>query len=254
MPGNLAELRPLIFICAFVGMAVLLVGWMVTESPTLFLGADPGSSSTAEGSTSPLSLMAWNETYILNLTNNMPPPFQFEIGGWKVIAQKYAAPGLSIETYDSWWIFIWNLDPFRWYKDGVEVSISGHTIAYGDMFFIQPSQLDSDFTTEGASGLKYAIKNTRTQMDVFFVFNITTYAKPSDAYSANDITLIFNIDFNNRHTSINALGFVSGLFTFSIPGVPIYINAIIWLMLFPPLAYLVFIIVLKIIGAIFGGG
>lgn len=257
MPGNLAELRPLIFIASFIGLTVLMVGWMVTESPILFIGADPGGSSTGEGSTSPMSLLAWNETYVLNLTNNMPPPFQFEIGNWKMIVQKYVpptGPGLSVETYESWWVFTWNFDPFRWYKDGNEVSVPGHTLAYGDMFFIEPSRLDSDFTNEGTSGLKYTIKNTRTQMDVSFAFNTTLYDNPSDAYSANDIGLIFDIDWNERNTSVNAISFISGLFTFSLPGVPIYVSVILWVMMFPPLAYLTFIFVIKVLGAVFGGG
>jgi len=248
MPGNLAELRPLIFICAFIGLAVLLVGWMVTESPTLFLGADAGSSSTGSSSQNPLSLMAWNETYILNITDTLT--YTFKVGGWNVHVEKCEdTKGFFMETYDYWWIFYWNYDAFRWFKDGVDI-----THEYGELMKerIDLTQLDSDFA-EGKS-LGYDAKNSRTQFFVTFAFNTTKYELPTDAFDGDEMHMIFNIDWDDRNTNINALSFIAGLFTFSVPGAPIYVSAIIWLMLFPPLAYLTFIFVLKILGAIFGGG
>jgi hypothetical protein len=253
--GDISEMRAVIVILAFVVFTVSLVGLMVSESPSMFMGIAQGSSGVdTSQSVSPSGIIAWNETYTLNLTHAMPPPFEFQIGGWNVMAQKYDSPGLSIETYDAWWIFMWNLDPFKWYHNGVEVSISGSTIAYGQMYFITPSQLDSDFAAKGVSGLKYTIKNTRTQMDVTFAFNTTKYATPSLAYLGNEISLIFDLNWNERNTSVNALAFISGIFTFSLPGLPFIPNLILWLIIFPAAMYLAFIFVLRVIGAVFGGG
>ena len=249
MPGNLAELRPLVFIVSFVGLSVLLIGWMVTETPTLFLGADSGSSSTGTSSQNPSELMAWNETYTLNITDTFG--YTFKVGGWNVRFEKWTSThSFYMETYDAWWIFNWNFDPFRWFKDGLDVThvYSGQP----NPERLDVSQLDSDFAK--GKGLGYDAKNSRTQFSVSFAFNTTKYAKPSDAYDGNEMYLMFNVGYDERNTNINLLGFISGLFTFSLPGLPVQVNLIIWLMIFPSLAYLVFIIVLKIIGSVFGGG
>ena len=250
MPGNIAELRPLIFIAAFVGLSVALVGWMVMESPTLFLGANAGSSSTGDSSQSPLDLMAWNETYVLNVTDTFE--YTFQVGGWNVRVEKWTSTkSFYMETYAYWSIFNWNFDAFRWHKDGVDVT---HDYPYPTPSSqrLDITQLDSDFA-EG-KGLGYKAKNSRTEFSVTFVFNTTEYDTPTDAYDGNHMHMIFNVDFDDRNTSINAVSFIAGLFTFSVPGVPTYVSVIIWLMMFPPLAYLTFIFVLKIVGAVFGGG
>lgn len=250
MPGNLAELRPLIFAAAFVGVAVLLVGWMVAETPTLFVGVDPGDSAIVEGSTSPLSLLAWNETYILNITDTFE--YLIEIGAWDVRVEKWdSTKSFYMETYNYWSIFNWNMDPFYWYKDNVDVT---HDYGYPtpSRERIDISQLDADFAANKT--LEYKAKNTRTEFSVTFGFNSTKYDEPHDAYDGDEMQMIFGVAWDERDSNVNAIGFISGLFTFSLPGVPIYVSALIWVMLFPPLAYLTFIFVIKVIGAVFGGG
>jgi hypothetical protein len=250
MPGNLAELRPLIFVAAFVGFIVLMFGIMVAESPSLFMGATTGSSSITNSTTSPnpLNLLAWNSTYILNITDSSDASYHFVIQGWNVAVFTYDQWGIKkidMATYSEWWIFKWDWDDFAWYKDGVQVSEQGE-------IWFNLYVLDTHYSQNKT--LNYLAKNTKTQLTVYFVFNTTAYAKPTDAYSAGGLAMVFQQDFNDRNTSVNALSFLAGLFTFSLPGMPWQINMLIWIAIFPALMYLAFIFVLKILGAIFGGG
>jgi hypothetical protein len=250
MPGNLAELRPLIFICAFVGMTVLLVSLMVSESPTMFSGASAGSSATGTDSTNPLNIVAWNQTYILNITDPHAN-YYFVVQGWNIAVECMDILNshcIAMHTYDYWWIFNWNIDHFKWYEqNGTEVSTPGYQAQWLNMY-----TLDSDFAAN--KPLTYNAKNSKTMMQVTFAFNTTAYSKPSLAYSAGDLRMIFNMNLSERNTSLNALTFISGLFTFSLPGMPFVVNAIIWIMIFPALMYLSFIFVIKMLGAVLGGG
>jgi len=240
--GDISEMRGLIVVFCIIAVSITLIALMPTE----FYTATAGSPET--GSVTPTGIMAWNETYILNITDTFA--YTFQIGGWNIRVEKWPE-GLHIETYDSWWVFVWNFDGFKWFKDGIEVS-QYYDFPAIDRWLIEPSQLDDDFAS--GKGLAYKIRNSKTEMDVSFAFNETAFDTPSDAYVGNDIRLIFNLDFDDRNTSINALNLIGMLFTASIPNVDPTINLLISFPIWACTGYLVFIFVLRIIGAVFGGG
>ena len=253
--GDISEMRAVIVILAFVVFTVTLVGLMVSESPSMFMGIAQGSSGTGtDQTTSPSSLLAWNSTYILNITGTFE--YEFHVGGWNVRVEKWdnhwSTDGFFMETYDAWWIFNWNFDQFKWFKEGTDVSIFAEIPPAPSQWRIPISRLDLDFAN--GKSLTYQAKNTKTQWDISFNFNSSKFAKPSDALYGNEMYMFFELDFNDRSTSINALSFIGGIFTFSLPGLPFIPNLILWLMIFPAAMYLVFIFVLRIIGAVFGGG
>jgi len=247
--GDISEMRAVIVILAFVVFTVTLVGLMVSESPSMFMGIAQGSSGTSTDQTaSPSSLLAWNQSYSLVL--NVSDAY-FPLGGWNVLVSKleWGEKGIFMTTYDSWWIFQWNFDDFKWYTpDNQEVT---HILSSGIPSLLL-NTIDSEYAV--SNNTKYIAKNTKTQFGIFFTWNKTAYATPSNAYDNNSLVMIFNIDFNDRNTSINALSFIGGIFTFSLPGLPFIPNLILWLMIFPAAMYLAFIFVLRIIGAVFGGG
>ena len=256
--GDISEMRAVIVILAFVVFTVTLVGLMVSESPSMFIGITQGSSGfsgTSTDETSPSNLVSWNETYILNITGTFE--YNFQIGGWNVRVEKWAIyhlpeDGLCMKTYDAWWIFEWNFDEFKWFKEGIDVSVLAYIPYVNPRWCIPIARLDQDFAN--GKSLTYQAKNSKTQLDVSFSFNNSKFAKPSDAFYGNEMYMVFKLDFNDRNTSINALSFIGGIFTFSLPGLPFIPNLILWLLIFPAAIYLAFIFVLRIIGAVFGGG
>lgn len=240
--GDISEMRGLIVVFCIIAVSITLIALMPSE----FYTATATSPET--GSATPTGLMAWNETYVLNITGTFA--YYFQVGGYNIRVEKWPQ-GLNIETYDSWWIFVWNFDIFKWFKNGVEVSTYYH-MPIGDKWLLEPSQMDSDFAS--GEGLNYEIKNSKTQLRVNLAFNTTLFTNPSDAYTGNAMGLIFNIDFDDRNTSINALNLIGMLFTASIPNVDPTINLLISFPIWACTGYLVFIFVLRIIGAVFGGG
>lgn len=248
MPGNLAELRPLAFIAAFVGMFVLIVGLMVTESPVMFAEQTPGIAHEGADSTNPSTMLAWNQSYVLNITDpNIDYPF--EILSWNVLVRTLDYFGywpfhyIRMCTYDRWWIFEYNIDWFEWYaRNGTKVSVERA---------MHMATLDSFFAA--GRELTFTLKNGRTTMTTTLTFN-TSYSKPSDAFTAGQMYMIFGMDWNERNTSVDVLGFISQLFLFQLPNTPPIIAMILWMAMFPSIAYLTAIFILKIVGAIFGGG
>jgi len=191
--------------------------------------------------------LSWNETYTHNLTGQWK---NFVIGGWNVRVFEWQN-AIEIYTYDYWWRIEWNHDWFAWYKNGKEVSEKFYMYDE-EGIWIKLLQIDKDFNK--SKKLQYDLRNSRTKMIVTFAFNTTAYALPSMAYNAHDAFLIFNIKFDDRNTSVNALNMIGMLFTASLPGVNPILNYLIAIPLWICSLYLVFIFVLRIIGAVFGGG
>jgi hypothetical protein len=251
MPGNLAELRPLVFIAAFVGFILLIVGMMASETPTLFVDATTGSGSTPISAPNPLGLVAWNSTLNFTLSHGAIDDFGF--GGYNV---RLGSPDLYLYfrsfTYANWWIFNWDVEDFDWYNSqNVKESVTYGALGSQGLAL---SQMTTDYETYGISGLRYTWKNSKTTIPVSFLFNETAYDSPTEAFNDAHLYIFINSNFATAATSFNALTFISGLFTFSLPGIPTVVNALLWVIIFPPLGYLTFVFVLKIIGAVFGGG
>jgi hypothetical protein len=244
MPGNIAELRPLIFIAAFVGMALLLVGLMITESPTLFVGATPGSALTPTNSPNPLNLMAWNTS--VNFLASASG-YQFTFAGYNVEYDVIHTSDWNFQafTYASFYFIQWDTRFFSWYNSQNELESTQ---------LMSLTAVNSDYTTGGTNNIKYTWKNDLATIPIQFSFNTSKYDSPIEAYNDGALYVLINSAFASANSGFNALSFIAGLFTFSLPGMPSIINAIIWLMIFPGLGYLAFIFVIKIIGAIFGGG
>jgi len=226
---------------------------MVMENPTLFPGVSEGEAPGGESATNPLSLMAWNTTYVANLTDPSAE-YTFVLSGWNIRVKATSivltTGQISMQTYASWWVFEWDKDVFKWYKDGVLKSQINILISYDE--FLSMDTLDADYVEN--TTISYTAKNSHTSMIVAFTFNFTDYATPSEAYADGALSMVFDVEFSERNTSLNILGFISQLFTFSLPGTPWAVNTLLWLMIFPATFYLCFIVVLKVIGAIFGGG
>jgi len=239
--GDISEMRGLVV----VGCIVFISIYLIICIPPQFYTASLEQQET--GSVNPSQILAWNETYTYNCTGLFG---NINIGGWNVRITEWIQ-GIEIYTYDYWWIFEWNYDWFKWFMDGIEVS-KHYNLFDEDRILIEPAQLDKDFNA--GKDLKYDLRNSKTQMTVTFAFNTSAYSLPSDAYTAHDAFLIFNIDFNDRNTSINAISLIGMIFMASLPGVHPILNYLIAVPLWICSLYLAFIFVLRIIGAVFGGG
>lgn len=258
--GDISEMRGLVVVGSFVTVVVLLVTLMVAESPTLFVGATTGTGPTAH-SGNPALLLASNATDLFYLNKTaMIANWGQEIGGWTVwIVLQWRGWSQDVFEFYSQNYFgpiPTNWEDFVWYQDGV-VKSDTYTAPSGRVYQgIRESQLDSDYASLAAGQvLSYELENSYTKFTMQITWNTALYDTPSEAFEANqNLQCSVNIDFNDRNTSINAFNVIAGLFLWQLPGMDPIISAIITTPIKLCLAYLTFIFILRLAGAVFGGG
>ncbi len=186
-------------------------------------------------------------TEIVNLTTDSYTEYWLSLGGWNIrIFHWHSNEFISIETYDSWWIFKWNFEPFQWHDsqgvDKTDTYFYIDHIEYGVTYY----NLDYAYQTYNSSG-KWNLKNSRTQISVYLGFDIETYWLPSQALNAGNCSLLLAVSFDKVNTSINAWNLIGMLLFFQMPNIHPVINAIIAIPLWVAIAYLIYILILKVI-------
>jgi len=253
--GNMSEMRPLIVIGTFIVTAVLLTGWMVSESPAMFSSASEGSSSLPNRQVSPTELLAWNSSYTFNITRDayLPHSYEFTLGGWNFRLVAGSAPGgILVYTFDWWWILEWNYEDMKIYHDSIDVSSYGGGSYSSGTPWLSLSRMNSDYSA--SQGIIYVFQNSKTKLTLDFTFNFTKYAYPEDAIDGDGLHATVYQDYSDKNTGLNAITFISSLFTFSLPGVNSFVIALIMTPIYIGLGYIAFIFALRIVGAVFGGG
>lgn len=266
--GNMSEYRGLIVIITFVSITLLIIGMAVSETPDMFATSNTQGSSPLSGSNvpGPSGFFAWNETTTIQL-NDTNFEQTLSIGGTEMMFGDRSDGGsikfLQVETYQSFYgMFLYNREDFTWYNKTNQLQVSSkHDVYSKSPYTLRQSQevmdmndVDIAYANGNISALTYELKNTRTKITVSLGFNFTEYDTPSLALADEGLFFDINQQFDDRDTSINLIAFISGLFLFSIPGVDPTVCAIISFALDSALIYITFIFVLRIIGAVFGGG
>jgi hypothetical protein len=245
--GDISEMRGLIVVVTLIGVTIALLVAMPPE----FYAASVANASTSN--VSPEEILAWNQTLNINFTGGWST-YDFPLNGynWELIASDEPGKDLdfiALTTYDQWWIFKYNWDDCKWYDgQGTEISESFWFPTYGSHQILGVKVVDLH------EGEVLKAQNTKTKVSVSFAYNTTAYSCFSDAYNAHDCAMIIQFDLNDRNTSINALTLISMLFTAKLPNVDPTINLLLAFPLWACTGYLVFIFVLRVVGAVFGGG
>jgi hypothetical protein len=101
--------------------------------------------------------------------------------------------------------------------------------------------------------------------DVHFSFNASMYGDPSFAWDNNtgnpvpdDLWVLSGINFNQERTTYDAWGLVVAILFFNLPGLltgtPAFIGYLLSIIAWIPMIYVAYILLLRSIGALFGGG
>lgn len=245
--GDISEMRGVVVLFTIISVTISLI--LLIPSEFYSSSASPATSPNADIN----PLIAWNNTYVANLTYNafVDTSTTFSINGYNYGINVYPGGEVNIHTYESWWVFEWGRDDFKWYHLGV---IKSEPLIYLGVTFegVKSSTVDSI-----APPQKFSLKNSKTKTDVTLVFNTTAYGSWDAALKANAGSVVFQIDWNDRNTSMNALQLVGMVLTASLPNVHPVLNGVFALFGWGLIAagvYLAFIFTLRIVGAVFGGG
>jgi len=242
--GEISEMRGLIVVFVVVATTITLI----TAIPSEFY--EPTLSNPQIGNANPIDVIAWNSTYTLNLTysESFSVSQDFTLNDYNYGVTVYPSADIGLFTYEKWWLFEWGRDDFYWHdSNGTEVS---ETTSYVFEYrVIAASTIDEYIAPQ-----KFSCTNSKTSIIVTVVYNTTEYLTFTDALKDDAAAIIFNVDWNERNTSINALTLISMLFTASLPNVDPTLNLLLTFALWACIAYLIFIFALRVVGAVFGGG
>lgn len=241
--GDISEMRGLIVLFTIVALTITLI---LLIPPEFFTAAT--NEQNKPDSVNPQNIIAWNQTYSVNASAGVSQTWSMNGYNFWFAIEKTDPFGaydkIKLATYDSFWIFTWNYDYFGWYDaDDNLISVSNELYAETVDLYGTPYQ--------------FACKNSKTEVRATIAYNTTAYTDFADACSSTDFSVIFNIDWDDRASSMNALSLISLILTGSMPGVDPVLSIIFGLLSWGIVAagcYMAFIFVLRIVGAVFGGG
>lgn len=248
--GDISELRGIITIGSFLGILVLLIGWIPAP---FYVEEYEGRTITAPEYFEAIELEQYATIWNFTLDESDQDPeyllgwwvLQQEIGGhhiefWYIPANSSNTEMFAVRHSEFWWIFktgrhvmeLWNGDETR-----------------GDN--LGKSEIDADYENDD---LSYTAKCDHAEVDVFFAFNETKYSTPTEALNHHGLHCMVGIEWDQVATSMSAWDIIGMLLFFQLPNVHWMVNALIAIPIWLGIAYLSFIMILRAIGAIFGGG
>lgn len=246
-------MRGLIVVICFLAGFFLLASLM----PSGFMPSPISANNTVtpESNFDAYGFLGWNNSIDILLEPTGNTAFETVRGYQVAIAVDPSNTFIGGYTYASFWVFNWDIDWFLWYyTNGTLLPIDyNHELSIDIVPTIRVSTLDSDYSI--GYSMRYEIRNSHTQFNVLFNWNITDNATPSLALIDNGLYLTFETSFDDMGSQINAWTLLSGVLFFQpIAGIPYYLSLLIAFPIWICIAYLMFIFVLRMIGAVFGGG
>lgn len=249
--GDLSETRILVVIASFIGLMILLLGWMPAYfvNPTPYTGRSLTSTIPSSWESGMLigGNFAANKTQMLNDTGMHTYGvfiYDMSFGGHSFrMIDAEATRSLIIQHYSLWGGFI--------------------PVDYHDMNWISPNgtelgteltegKIDSSYLASNVTGFKIYCEHTYFYAQ--FSFDFMAYSAISDAWDANALTISLGMTFDQLGTTLGAWTLITGILFFNLPMINPYLNAIIAIPIWICIAYVSFILVLRAIGAVFGGG
>jgi len=156
---------------------------------------------------------------------------------------------LRLVHYWSEWVFAMHQYGLMWFNlEGLKRSAPdeyGHDAISGETI-----QLDF---TENVSKYR-CVHPEYFEVRVFVAYNTTAYSGIIDAWNHYALHVMFGIDFDQTSTGYSAWAMISMLMFWQLPDIHWIIQVLISAPLWACVAYIAYILILRAIGAIFGGG
>lgn len=245
--GDVSELRGLIVIISFLGVLVLLMGFMPTEIYSM--GEEREIDVPEEWNGIPLRNLNLTDTWNGTLISTGSQAWDFGVGGRNLrLEGSYQIYGNYIKLFHrSGFGLLWT-ETMRWYNARGEERqyIEGQ---YG----ISKTILDEDYAD--FVELQYIVKSDWPfSVTSMFFFNNTAYNTPSEAWANDELNIFIGITWEHTSTVYNAWDVIAMLLFYRLPDINPIINSIIAIPIWIAVAYISFILILRAVGAIFGGG
>jgi len=246
--GDISELRGLVTIVTFLGITFLLISLI----PPQFYTATSGREISIPEIFDAIDIYQFAETKVLQtnetggtvwIVDNSYYRVDIDIGNHDVDLY-YKRPNYSsknvwiLHRYTEWIIFpvIHRLD---W--------INSQGESRGDNLALASLNLDA---VDGVA--KYQARCWHFTLFTQIGYNTTTYSSVEMAWNAGNLYFFFGINFNDVGTAFNVWNLIGMLLFFQLPDTHPIINAIIAIPIWVSVAYLIYVLIIKIIPFIAG--
>jgi len=248
--GDISEMRGLIVVGCFLFMASFLIAGIYSDLgysaeskrqmniPEYFEGLDLGSYTVTYNNSVPQDGIENDKTW--------------NLGGYNwIIAGRLSTDVLRVGINRYWWIF-WVGTQWLYFKNTEGIDRGAQ---------LTRAILDADFdVTEGQ--VKYKVfypTDPKVGCDIYFGFNVSLYDWPSEAWENgtaqnSDLKFLQGIGLEQIATTYNAWNIIGQILFFQMPETHWIVKAILAAPIWIAMAYTAFILVLRAVGAIFGGG
>lgn len=208
---------------------------------------------------------------------------EIEFGGYEELwlLSKYSANASEGRIYIAYpsqrflgggWVTRWGWSEF-YFANGT--SVSHNSASYGENRALNKFILEDYFEEELSDGNPQNLTSFKVKMnyedrqivwfDLHFAFNTSIYGDPQFAWDSaggdavpDELYVMTGINFDQTKTSYDAYQIIEALLFFNIPqilaGTPLFIGYILSVIIWIPMVYIAFILILRAIGGVFGGG
>lgn len=165
----------------------------------------------------------------------------FEFGGHSLAISSLIETRIMLHHY-FWWAFIrHDYHAFTWYNSAQQI-VSDINLR------LQTATLDAhDY------GEIYRVECDHMYFTVLFGYNETLYSSHTHAFDNEALMIWMGIDFDQRGTSLSAWNLVTMLLTFQMPDIHWSINMMLAIPFWACIAYLVYVLIIKMIPFVAGG-
>jgi len=254
--GDISELRGLIVVMSFIGVYALLIALMPSQ---LFTAGDIRDVEVPELFDS-VDILAYAQTCTVH-TN--------ETGG-KVVGNYYKVElktaggedlgnrdldlkyklnsstpyNMYVNHYWKEWVIFTYVEKLDFYHEG---------IGLGN--YLSPAIMEQYVDSNENDTASFMLVSTRHKFQYYFSvgFNSTSWNNFTHAWQNKDLYIFVAVDFDNVHTSYNAWQIVGMLLFFSLPEINPIIKAMISIPIWICIAYLIYVLIIKVIPLIAGG-
>lgn len=245
--GDISELRGLIVTISFLSCTVLLLLWLPASDFAESIIEARQYSSPEDFDIS--QIMAYNSTYQITFNYTMDMPYHIddsEVGhDLRLWLDKY---WIALDHETSWWIFP-SAHEMEWYDPTHTEKISDERAHEGRVI----DALDIATLDNYEYGSNFFVECDHLQLKVGFSYNTITYSSHLEAFDSEALTMSLGVEWEIEKTTYNAWDLVSMLLTFSLPEVHVLINALLAIPIWTCIAYLCYVLIIKVIPLIAGG-
>ena len=247
--GDISEMRGLIVTMSFLGCLIFLIAIFPPQFYAVeYEGREIEVPEYFEG----LDIQHYAETWIYRMNETDGFEFQdywyivdVDIGNhdfdfWYAQANKTELKCLLRHHWAEWIILIHHHD-LEWINR--EGKNRGENL--------EVIELNEDYQNQQAS---YKVECNHFYARAYFGYNETIYSNVTHAWNQHDLHIFIGIDFDQTTTSYNAWALIGMLLFWQLPDMHWVVNILISIPFWACIAYLSYILILRTIGAIFGGG